>query len=301
MQFYIAVAYQDPNHLIPIAKSAEAAGFGGLILSDHVLYPETLKTPYPYTRDGQPRWQAQTPWPDPFVTIGALAAVTTRLQFLTSIYVLPLRHPILAAKTIATAAVLSQGRVTLGVGAGWMREEFQAVGAPFPGRGDRLLDAVQIMQKLWKGEPVGHESPFYTFDPVQMQPVPPAPIRIYGGGLSAAALRRAAHHFDGWASEIQTAQEIADVAHQLRTLRKGTPREHERLGLCAAIRDCVDLASYHRAAEMGVTELITVPWLFYGDEDQSLDQKCQGIQRFGETVIAPLRDTVYDEGGRPPR
>lgn len=288
MQIFIAVAYQDPTHLVEIARTAETAGFGGIVVSDHLLYPGRLETPYPYTSHGRPRWQADTPWPDPFVAVGAMSAVTTRLRFLTSIFVLPLRHPVLAAKTIATAAVMSGGRLTLGVGAGWMREEFDALGQPFAARGRRLVESVEVMRKLWSGQLVEHHGEHYDLDPVQMSPVPSEPIRVYGGGVSDIALSRAARLFDGWASEIQTSAEVADVVERLRKHRAGTPREAEQLGVCAAVRDCVDLAGYQRMASLGVTELITVPWLFYGDDRQSLQQKCDGICRFGDAVVSKL-------------
>ncbi|MAJ59375.1 MAG: hypothetical protein CBC48_05010 [bacterium TMED88] len=296
MQFYIAVAYQEPDHLVRIAKAAEAAGFGGLVLSDHLIYPQPLKTPYPYTRDGQPRWTAETPWPDPFVAIGAMAAVTSRIRFLTSIMVLPLRHPVLAAKTIATAAVLSQGRLTLGVGAGWMKEEFDAIGQPFEGRGRRMLESIEIMRALWTGGPVSHQGPHYAFDQITMSPRPPGPIRIYGGGRSKTALARVAKHLDGWASEIQTLQEVKETAEYIHALRHGTEREGEPLGLCVAARDCLRLEQYQEAAGMGVSELVTVPWLFYGDESQPLEKKCEGIQRFGEEVLLPVQTALRRSG-----
>lgn len=288
MQFFIAVAYQDPTQLVELARTAEEAGFGGIVVSDHVVYPGQLATPYPYTSDGRPRWTADTPWPDPFVAVGAMAAATTKLRFLTSIFVLPLRHPVLAAKTIATAAVMSQGRLTVGVGAGWMREEFELLGQPFEGRGRRLVEAVEVMRTLWRGGMVEHHGAHYDFGPIQSSPVPAEPVRIYGGGVSDVALERAALHWDGWASEIQTRAEIEDIVSRLRAHRAGTRRESDRLGICAAVRDCYDLPGYQRMAELGVTELITVPWLFFGDDRQTLAQKCAGIRRFGETTIAKL-------------
>jgi len=288
LQFFIAVAYQDPTHLVTLARTAEEAGFGGIVVSDHLIYPEPLETPYPYTRDGRPRWLPETPWPDPFVAVAAMAAATTRLRFLTSIFVLPLRHPVLAAKTIATAAVMSGGRLTVGVGAGWMREEFDVIGQPFAGRGRRLVEAVEAMRTLWRGGLVAHHGDHYDFGPLQMSPVPPAPVRIYGGGVSEAALERAALHWDGWASEIQTTAEIEAIVARLRAHRRGTPRESDRLGICAAVRDAYDVAAYQRMAALGVTELITVPWLFHGDDRQTLEQKCDGIRRFGESTIARL-------------
>lgn len=292
MQFFIAVAYQDPTHLVEIARTAEEAGFGGIVVSDHLVYPQELKTPYPYTRDGTPRWAPDTPWPDPFVAVGAMAAVTTRLRFLTSIFVLPLRHPVLAAKTIATAAVMSGDRLTVGVGAGWMREEFGTVGQPFVGRGRRMVEAVDVMQTLWRGGMVEHHGEFYDIGPLQMSPAPRAPVPIYGGGLSSAAIERAATRWDGWASEIQTSAELRDIIAKLNAHRARVGRTDRPFGICAAVRDCIDVDGYRRMRDLGVTELITVPWLFYGDDGQPLARKCEGIRRFGEQVIARMPETM---------
>jgi probable F420-dependent oxidoreductase len=291
VKFYVAVAYNDPTHLTAIARAAEEAGFGGVVLSDHVVYPGHLATPYPYTENGQPRWRAETPWPDPFVAVGAMAAVTARLRFLVSVFVLPLRHPVLAAKTIATAAVMSGGRLTLGVGAGWMREEFELVGQPFAGRGRRLTEQVEVMRTLWRGGMVEHHGEHYDFGPLQMSPVPPEPIPIYGGGASEAALRRVAAHFDGWASEIQSFDEVEEIRRRLQAYRSQTERAGQPIGLCVALRHGFDLDGYRRAAALGISELITVPWLFYAADPSSCMEKCDGIRRFGDEVIARLEAT----------
>ncbi len=288
MQFAIAVAYNDPTHLTALARSAEAAGFGTIVISDHLVYPGNLETPYPYTSSGKPRWEADAPWPDPFVAVGAMAAVTTRLRFITSIFVLPLRHPILAAKTISTASVLSGGRLTVGVGAGWMREEFDLVGASFETRGRRMDESLEVMRTLWRGGMVEHHGDFYDFGPVQMSPAPERAIPIYGGGVSDAALHRAATRCDGWASEIQNRDELASIIDRLRAWRAESHRATEPFGICAALRDVTDRDGYRAMADLGVTELITVPWLLYGADPESLEQKCQGIRRFGEEIIAEL-------------
>jgi len=216
VDFCIAVAYNDPTHLTEIARVAEQAGFGAVVISDHLVYPQRLDTPYPYTADGAPRWQADTPWPDPFVAIGAMSAVTERLRFIVSVLVLPLRHPVMAAKSIATAAVLSGDRLTVGVGAGWMREEFDLLGQPFEGRGQRLDEAIEVMRTLWRGGMVEHHGAHYDFGPVQMSPVPRRPVPLYGGGVSEPALRRAATLCDGWASEVQTTREVEEIVQKLR-------------------------------------------------------------------------------------
>lgn len=288
MEFCIAVAYTDPNELCEIAQCAEAAGFGGIIVSDHVFYPGDLRTPYPYTSHGRPRWEQDTPWPDPLIAVAAMAAVTERIRFISSIYLLGLRHPVLAAKSIATAAVMSQNRLVLGVGAGWMREEFDLLGQSFAGRGRRLDESIEVLRKLFGGGMVEHHGEFYDFAPIQMSPVPDQPVPFYGGGVSELALRRAATVCDGWASEIQTTEELDNILKKLRAYRRDSPRAEIPLGICAALRDVYDLDGYRAMAERGVTELITVPWLFYGDATQGCEQKCDGIRRFADEVISKL-------------
>jgi len=288
LDFCIAVAYSDPRDLCEIAKTAEESGFGGIVISDHVVHPKTLSTPYPYTRDGRPRWEADSPWPDPLIAVAAMAAVTSTIRFITSVLVLPLRHPVLAAKSVATAAVLSGERLTLGVGAGWMREEFETLGQNFETRGRRLAESIEVLRALLAGGWVEHRGEFFDFDAVQMNPVPSSTVPIYGGGLSPAALRRAAQLCDGWASEIQTRDEFDGILSQLRAYRSESSRAEEPFGICAALRDVYDLDGYRTMQERGVTELITVPWLFYGDAGQSCQQKCDGIRRFADTIIARL-------------
>jgi len=288
LDFCIAVAYNDPTHLVEIARTAEEAGFGGIVISDHLVYPQKLETPYPYTSSGAPRWQADTPWPDPFVAIGAMAAVTTRLRFITSVFVLPLRHPVMAAKTIATASVMSRGRITVGIGAGWMREEFDLLGQPFARRGARMVEALTVMRALWRGGMVEHRGEFFDFDPIQMSPVPTANVPIYGGGVSDVALRRAATLCDGWASEIQTTKEVEAISTRLKSFRDDSQRAGEPFGMCVAVKDAHDLDGYRRMADLGVTELITVPWRFYGAAEDSCQEKCDGIRRFADDVISVL-------------
>ena len=133
MKFVCSLAFQPPDQLLALARAADAAGFDSVAVSDHVVHPRKIATPYPYSSDGAPRWQPFTAWPDPWVAIGAMAAVTTRVRFVTAVFVLPLRNPFLVAKAVGTAALLSGGRVTLVVGAGWMREEFALLAQRFEG------------------------------------------------------------------------------------------------------------------------------------------------------------------------
>src|SRR5690349_19268831 len=110
---------------VKVAVAAEAAGFSSVALSDHVIYPEKLESTYPYTSDGKPQYDPEWDFPDPWTTVAAMASVTTSLEFFTNVFVLPARNPLLVAKTLGTLAVLSGDRLALGIGAGWMREEFE--------------------------------------------------------------------------------------------------------------------------------------------------------------------------------
>ena len=207
MKFVISGAFQPPQDLIPLALAAEEFGFEALSFSDHVVYPETLDTPYPYTADGSRRYDETTEFPDPWVVAGALSSVTTRLRFTTNAFVLPMRNPFLAAKQIATAAAMSGSRITLTIGVGWSNIEFELVGQSFARRGARADEMLEVMQKLWSGEMIDHEGEFYRFDRLRLTPpLPSSPIPVWVGGISDRALRRAARN-DGWLSDLQTSSE----------------------------------------------------------------------------------------------
>ncbi len=288
MQFVIPTAFSPVSHLCAMARAAEEHGWDGVAISDHVAHPERIDSPYPYTRDGAIRWDEHTVWPDPWVTIGAMAAVTTRLRFVTNVYVLALRNPFLAAKAIATAAALSGDRVALGIGVGWCREEFALAGQDFATRGKRTDEMIEVLRKLWTGDYVEHRGPFYPFDRVRMLPAPAAPIPLYGGGLSEPALRRAAR-LDGWVSDLHTRAELAEIIGTLRRLRADAGLADRRFDVVASCVDAFDADGIRRLADVGVTHYATAPWLFYGGGWDSLPDKVDGLRRFADDVIAKLR------------
>ena len=288
VEFAIALAFSEPRQWPQLARAAEESGFGALLVSDHLVYPQVLETPYPYTSSGQPRWSSDTPWPDPLIAIAAMATVTQRIRFLTSIYILPLRHPLVAAKQVATTALYAEGRLVLGIGAGWMREEFDLLGVPFSRRGRRMLESVEIMRKLWRGGMVEHEGEFFSFPALEMAPALTETPPIWGGGTSDLALRRCARHFDGWASEIQSTSEIEAILGQLDRERAKAGRDHLPFGSCVTARDVGDLDGYRQLDTLGITYLVTQPWALYGAAGDDVGGKCDAIRRFADEVIAPL-------------
>jgi probable F420-dependent oxidoreductase len=288
VKFVIPTAFSPPEHFCAMARAAEDSGWDVIALSDHVAHPERIASPYPYTQDGSIRWDAETAWPDPWVSIGAMAAVTTRLRFVTNIFVLALRNPFLAAKAVATAAALSGDRVALGVGVGWCAEEFALAGQDFHTRGRRTDEMIDVMRRLWSGDWVEHHGRFYDFGRVRMLPAPAGPVSLYGGGLSEPALRRAAR-LDGWISDIHPRAELAAIAARLRALRTEAGRGEAPFALVAACSDAFDADGIRWLGDAGVTHYATAPWLFYGGSWSSLQDKIDGMRRFADQVIAKLR------------
>jgi len=288
MKFVIPTAFSPASQLCAMAVLAEQNGIDALAISDHVVHPEKISTPYPYTKDGAIRWSEDTAWPDPFVAIGAMAAVTTRVRFLTNVYVLALRNPFLAAKAIATAAALSGDRVALGVGVGWCAEEFELAGQEFHTRGKRSDEMIEVLRKLWTGAYVEHHGRHYDFGRARMLPAPAAPLPIYGGGLSEPALRRAAR-LDGWVSDLHSTAALREIAAKLRQYRVECGRGDEPFDLVAACTDAFDADGIRRLGDVGVTHYATAPWILYGGRWDSLDDKRDGLRRFADEVIAKVR------------
>jgi probable F420-dependent oxidoreductase len=287
VKFVVSAAFNDPDHLLELAVCAEECGFEAMAFPDHVVHPEKLDTPYPYTPDGSRRWQAFTPWVDPWVAIGACAAVTTRLRFTNNVFVLAMRNPFLAAKAIATASVLSRGRVTLTLGVGWSNIEYTLLGQDFKTRGKRTDEMIDVLRKLWTGEMVSHAGRYYRFDALEANPVPPVRVPIWVGGISDAALRRAARN-DGWLSDLQTSAEIEACIATIRRHRAEHGLEGEPFDVMASASDAFTLDGYRRLARAGVTHVLTLPWVFTHGDTKVLSEKREGMRRFADDVIGKL-------------
>lgn len=190
------------------ARELEAAGFDSLWVSDHVVMPGVIASPYPFAADGRATWPPDTPYLESVVVLAAAAAATTRVRLGTAVLVVPQRNPVLLAKQVASVAQIAGGRVELGVGAGWLREEFDALDAPFEGRGARMLEWIGVMRACWTGRPPEFSGESYHLPPALLVlPAPPAPVPVYVGGHSPRALRRAGTAGDGWLAQ-QSALEL---------------------------------------------------------------------------------------------
>jgi probable F420-dependent oxidoreductase len=285
LRFAIVGAFTPTSELIPLAKAADALGYDSLSLGDHVVDIEHLETAYPYTADGLRRWDLETEWPDPWCAISALAAVTERLEFFTCVYIASMRSPFQVAKSISTAAALSGGRVKLGAGVGWCREEFDLLQSDFGSRGRRTDESLDLMRRLWSEDSVESAGPHYPAPRLTMRPLPPTRIPILIGGLSDVALRRAAR-FDGWVGDIISTAEAAAVTKRLRELR---PDDAPAPEVIVALNDAIVPEDFAAAAEAGVTEVMSQPWRYYYGRNASIDEKIDGLHRFKEDILTPLR------------
>src|SRR6478609_4033194 len=192
--------FPDLAGAVRMVKLAEAAGFDSVVAVDHVVFPHRYTSVYPYAPDGRLPGGPGGALPDPLIWMAAMAAVTTKLRFMTGVLILPQRNPLVLAKQVATLDHLSGGRIELGIGVGWLKEEFEALGVPFERRGPRADEYIDALTAAWSGEPVDFRGEFVDWHGWSMQPPPVQQPRIpiVIGGTSPAAIRRVVAKGDGW-------------------------------------------------------------------------------------------------------
>ncbi len=289
MQYWQALGYATPEEMLAIAPAAEEAGFAGLLLSDHVFVPEDRKSAYPYSESGDPDFPKSASFPENFVTIGVLAQRTTRLRFATNVYILPLRHPVEVAKGLGSAAVFSDNRAILGVGAGWMKDEFDVLGRTFEQRGARIEEQVEVRRKLLSGDVVEHDGEYFSFPAMQMQPAPTKPVPIWMGGQNPAALRRAGQIADGWSGSGQTYDEAVEILTTIASIRRDAGRADQSFEAIVPFVEEVSEDKRAHLVELGMTATVSYPFPYTIGEDSTLQEKLDYLRRFGDEVISKDR------------
>jgi probable F420-dependent oxidoreductase len=230
MQFGIMFANTghgaSPAGATAVAEAAEAGGFDTIWTVEHVVVPSGYESPYPYDASGKMAGGAEEfDLPDPLVWLTWAAAKTSRIRLATGILILPQRNPVVTAKELATLDHLSGGRLSVGVGAGWLAEEFDALGVPFDDRGRRLDEYVAVMRALWSGGKTSFDGEFFQFRDCISRPRPAqGSIPVIVGGDSAAAARRAGRLGDGYFPGGSSIEHIAERVE----LAKRTAEEHGR-------------------------------------------------------------------------
>jgi len=198
-----------------IGPAAEAAGFESVWTVEHVLYPEGYTSTYPYSPTGKMPGTADSPIPDPLIWLSFIAATTRTLKLGTGILILPQRQPAITAKACATLDQLSEGRHILGIGSGWLEEEFTALGVPFERRGQRTDEYIDVMRDLWTQDLATHSGEFVNYEQVASNPKPfNGTVPIHVGGHSKRAARRAGQKGDGFFPGEGNIPELLDMARQ---------------------------------------------------------------------------------------
>ena len=274
------------EELTVLARAAEAAGFDGVLLGDHVVMPAAIQARAGYTRDGASPMGFETGWAECLSAMAFILGASQRLRVISSVLILPMRNPLIVAKSVQTMQIMSGGRVVLGVGVGWLAEEFAALGEPFAARGARTDEAIQIIRALGRDGQVEWHGRHYDIPLVSGRPTPPMPVPIYVGGESEAALTRAAALGDGYLSVLRTRASLLKRVQRLRELREAAgvaDRPFEFIGVPADAHTPDDFAELGR---QGVDACAVIAWKAgYEKTDPPLAQKLDAIAAFGERVV----------------
>lgn len=278
MRFWQSLIFTEPDQLLEIAQFADALGYTGVVLPDHVALPERSESSYPYS---EYELDPSAPFLDPWPAIAAMASVTRRLRFSTYVYILPMRDPFSVAKSVATTSILSQGRVALGLGVGWLREEVEVLGFDFSDRGKRTDEMIQVLRMLWTTGSAELHGECFDFPRVHAQPLPSHPIPLYVGGHSDAAIRRAAK-CDGWMGLDFPLEEVPAVVERVQGARQALGRRDEPFEIFLSPREEVKPDVCRRLEDLGVTALLLPAWSLLGGDFSSLDAKRRQMERFAK-------------------
>jgi probable F420-dependent oxidoreductase len=284
LSFGIAFAnagpFARPANAAALGALAEAHGFDSLWTVEHVVIPKGYTSTYPYHRSGRAPGAETSDIPDPLVWLAFVAARTTTIKLATGILILPQRNPVVTAKEVATLDVLSNGRAVLGVGSGWLEEEFDALGVPFADRGDRLDDHIRAMRALWHDQEATYEGRFSSFRGCIALPRPvQASVPIVVGGHTTRAARRAGELGDGFFPARGEVDELRALLEVLRRAAEASGRDPSSIELTTSARDRDTML---RLADLGFTRFVIPPPAYDHDGLRA------GLERFEAEVMATL-------------
>ena len=271
MKFGLAFASSiaiDHQASMEICRRAEAAGFESLWGGEHVILPSKIESSYPYTADGKIPAMPDTPIPDPLIWLAFAAAAAPSMRLGTCILIVPQRNPLILAKELATFDQLSGGKVELGLGVGWLQEEFQALGVPWERRGARNDEYIEAMRTLWSGPEVEFHGEFVDFPTVTCSPRPVQPtIPILVGGDSDVAIRRAARLADGYFPGEGDVDRLASLITRVRQAAEDAGRDPDEIEINAMFSTQMTdpVAGVEKFTELGVGRIMVPAFFFAGD------------------------------------
>jgi probable F420-dependent oxidoreductase len=288
LRFSYAESMTDPSFYPALARAAEDAGYDSMVIPDSICYPRHSDSVYPFNPDGTREFLEDKPFLEPFSLIPALGAVTGRLRFVTFVIKLPVRSPVLVAKQVTSTAVLTGGRLVLGVGSSPWREDYEITGVPWGGRGRRMDEAIEIVRGLSAGGFFEFHGEIYDLPPVKMAPVPQEPVPILLGGHGEAALRRAARVGDGWLHGGGDPAQLPRLLARLSALREQEGTAGRPFQIYAISVDAYTAGGVRRLEDLGVTDVIVgFRWPYTtGPDTEPLAVKLDNLRRYAGDVIA---------------
>jgi probable F420-dependent oxidoreductase len=258
LMFANVIGFGSPEAAVALAAASEAAGVESLWTVEHVVVPKDYASPYPYSPSGKMPGNEDSPIPDPLAWLAYVAALTTTVRLATGILILPQRSPVILAKEVATLDSLSGGRVTLGVGIGWLREEFEAIGVPFSERAARTDEAIRALRALWSNDET-FEGRYYSFRDARMfpKPVQSGGVPIVIGGHTNASARRAGRLADGF---FPASGDLPSLFAECRRAAEEAGRDPSTVELSAGGVPDLDFAK--RMEDLGVSRIVLPPPAF---------------------------------------
>lgn len=279
----VNVGLQSVDAMLELAVLAEQRGVESLWTFEHVIVPLDYASRYPYSPNGKMGAEPETPFIDPLIALAAIAASTERVRLATGVNILPQANPLQLAKQAASLDFVSKGRFMLGLGIGWLAEEFAAMGVPFERRGARFDDYLQAMRKVWSGEVVEHESEFLEWGGFKSHPLPvqdPLPVII--GGSKGRAFERVARYGQGWYAPTASADQLAQLRRPLEEACAAAGRDPASVEISAMwIPQSEGLDVFPRYEDLGVSRLL-VPLPAIAAEGGLRD----GLERFADRVLS---------------
>jgi probable F420-dependent oxidoreductase len=270
----------DPAPITHYAQVCDRVGFESIWVPEHVAIPADYGSRYPYRAEGKlPGDDEDMPWPEPLLCLTYVAAITRKIRLGTIVIILPLRHPLYIAKELATLDVLSQGRAVLGIGSGWLKEEFEALGLDFHVRGKRTDESIEAIRALWRDNPASFKGKHFNFGPLKCFPKPlqKGGIPIFVGGNSAPAIRRVARYANGYIP-VGTLEEAAPLFAQLKDECAKIGRNPAEIELCCQCEPTADAVK--RCEDAGIARVMTGAPL-----TRDYDQMTRDLERIGNDLI----------------
>ena len=276
----VNIGVQSVDQMVGLAQLAEKVGFESVWTFEHVLVPENYESKYPYDASGKMGAAPESPFVDPLLALTAIAASTKTLRLGTGVNILSQVNPLYMAKQAASLDFISNGRFMLGVGIGWLREEFEALGVPFERRGARFDDYVVAMKKVWSGEVVEHQSEFINWSGFKSYPLPiqKPHLPVVMGGAAGKIYERIAKHGNGWYAPIGNPDELKAALVDLRAACDTHDRDFSEIEITTMWPGRGGKEAVEVLSEAGAHRLVA-PIFALGDNP------VEGVQRLAEEVI----------------